>query len=168
MLTLNTIDEERTFTRQADEYMPLKMEFPPPLTSVDEIYYWRSTNGKYLLEVGLAAATGVLSSITLILIPHDWVLHRELIKDLCKTESSKQGLPVFRLDPWKEQIGTKETGGDPALRIHDEHLPFKLHIAKDGLALLFDDCDPSYRVVNKEISFCFNEANEWCGLISER
>ena len=168
MLRLNTIAGERTFTRQADEYMPLKIEFSPPLTSVDDIYYWRSTNGKYQLEIGLAAPTGALSTIALVLIPHDWIVHRESIKDLCGMGETKRGFPVFRLDPWKERIGAKEAGADPALRIHDEHLPFKLHVATDGLALLFDGCNPSHRVVNKEISFCFNAANEWCGLISER
>jgi hypothetical protein len=168
MLTLNTIAEERPFTRQADEYMPLKIEFPPPLTSVDEIYYWRSMNGGYQLEVGLAAATGALSTISLVLVPHDWILHGASIKDLCEVASRKQGLPVFRLDPWKDRVGAKETGVDAALRIRDEHAPFKLHIARDGEALLFDNFEPSYMVVNKEISFCFNARNEWCGLIAER
>jgi hypothetical protein len=162
MLMLNTIAEEQPFTLQADEYMPFKVDFPPPLTSVDEIYYWKSRNSRYLLEVALAAATGTLNAITLVLIPPDWKLQRTSIKGLCEVESRKQGLPVFRLDPWKEP------GANTALRTHDEQVSFKLHLAPDGLALLFDSFNPSYSVINKELNFLFNAGNEWCGLIWER
>ncbi len=168
MLMLNTIAKEQPFTLQADEYMPFKVDFPPPLTSVDEICYWRSMNSRYLLEVGLAAATGTLNTITLVLVPPAWKLHRTSIKGLCEVGKGKQGLPVFRLDPWKDRIGQKETGADPALRFHVEHVPFKLHIAPDGMAILFDNFDPSYMVINKKLRFLFNAGNEWCGLISER
>jgi hypothetical protein len=168
MLTLNTIADEQPFTRQADEYMPLKIEILPVPTSVDEICYWKSTNRRYLLEVGLAAATGALSAISLVLVPHDWILHGTSVHDVCKAAIRKRGLPVFRLDPWKDKLGQQETAVDPALRIYVEHVPFKLHIAKDGVAVMFDDLEPSYMVVNKDISFCFNAGNEWCGVISER
>jgi hypothetical protein len=169
MLMLNTIAKEQPFTLQTDEYMPFKLDFQPPLTSVDEIYYWRSMNSRYLLEVGLAVATGAVNTITLVLVPPAWKVQRTSIKGLCEVEDSgKRGLPVFRLDPWSEQLGQKETGADPALRTHVEHLPFKLHLAPDGLAILFDNFEPSSMVINKELSFLFNAGNEWCGLIAER
>jgi hypothetical protein len=168
MLMLNTIAKEQTFTLQAEEYMLFKVDFPPPLTSVDDIYYWRSMNSRYQLEVGLAAETGTLNTITLVLIPPDWKLHRTSIKGLCEMENGKHGLPVFRLDPWKDRIGQKETGADRALRSYDEHVSFKLHIAPDGVAILFDNFVPSYMVINKELHFLFNAGDEWCGLIAKR
>ncbi len=168
MLTLDTIAEEAPYTRQTDEYKPLKIEFQPPLTSVDEILYWRSMNGRYLLEVGLAVATGALSTISLVLVPPAWIQQRPSIKDLCNAERRGRGLPVFHLAPWRDRIGSKETGVDPTLRISVEHIPFKFYTARDGVALLFDDFEPSSVVVNKDISFCFNARNEWCGLVSER
>jgi len=168
MLMLNTIAKEQPFTLQTDEYMLFKVDFSPPLTSVDEIYYWRSMNSRYLLEVGLAAATGAVNTITLVLVPPAWKVHRTSITGLCEVDSGKPGLPIFRLDPWKEKIGPKETGVDPALRTHVEHLSFKLHLAPDGLAILFDNFEPSFMVINKELRFLFNAGNDWCGLISGR
>jgi hypothetical protein len=168
MLTLHAIAEELPFTLQADEYLPLKVDFPPPLTSVDDIYYWRSRSSRHLLEVGLAAATGAINTITLVLVPPAWKLHAPSIQGLCEAASRKQGLPVFHLDPWKEKGGLKKTGGDQAIRIHEENVSFKLHIAADGVALLFDNCSPSCLVINNGLRFCFNAANEWCGLIVER
>lgn len=167
MLQLNAVAVEHHFVRYVEEYVPLRIEFQPTITLIDEVYYWRSTNSKYLLELKINATTGAVAELGLILVPNNWVLLEKSIKNLCSVSIKDQGLPVFNLTPWKNKLTSKEIGIEIKQRYIDESYEFKFIIADDGVAIIFDKFTPQYRLVNDGLSFCFTSKNEFCGIVLE-
>jgi hypothetical protein len=168
MLKLAGIAEPRSYLCEANEYVPLRIEFEPRVVSLDETYYWRSTDRNYLLEVKVHAADGALAEIGLILVPEERTIQLESISELDGISERKNGLPCFEITPWTDRIGHKEIGIDPALRRYDEECPFRYFHANHGVAILFDGCTPDRVVANKKVLFLFNATKELCGIIAGR
>jgi hypothetical protein len=165
MLILEKTENQRLFSVKLDPYYPLRIEFDPPAISIEEVYYWRSTNCNYLLETKLHANNGSLAEICLVLMPDEKISLLRSISNIINVEVIKIGFPRFQLDQWLERIGGKEIGIDPALRRYDENRPFQLFIANDGIALVFDGFVPSYTIENNQrMYFLFNTLDELCGL----
>jgi hypothetical protein len=164
MLKVDSIADERPVSVKVDEYVPLHIEVQPPVVSIDEAFLWRSTNGNYLLEIELRAATGAVADVGLRLVPKERVARVRSIRDLLHLETGKRGLPLFQTAIWTAKIGKKEIGIDPAQRRYDESVPFKFFVAADGLAILFDSFSAHYKVSNGEVDFIFSSNDELCGV----
>jgi len=167
MLKLNTVVTEQDFIRHIEEYVPLRIEFQPAISSIEEIYYWRNTNNKYLVEIKIDARNGGMAEFSLILVPSNWVLLEPSIKNVCSVPVKNKGLPTFDLSPWTEKLNSKEIGIDPGQRYIDENSKFRFIVADDGVAIMFENQIPHYKIINKKISFCFNKSDELCGVILE-
>ena len=164
MLRLDTIAEQRPFSIEVGDYSPLQIEIEPRVLSIDESYYWRSTNGNYLFEIKVHASNGAVAEAAVVLVPKDRIVRTVSIQELCDVGVENKGVPLFQTAPWRDRLGHKETGIDPALRRYDERLPFQLLVADDGVAVLFDGCSPHSAVRNGDISFLFNSSNQLCGV----
>jgi hypothetical protein len=164
MLKLREIISERPVSIQVDEYVPLRIKFEPSVISIDEAFYWRSTNSNYLLELEVHASDGALADVGVVLVPDERVIRAGPLQKLYGTRGVKKGLPRIDTAPWKDKIGPKEIGIEPRLRRKDEAFPFKYFIAVDGVAVLLDGGSPAYTVQNGPVDFVFDANDELCGL----
>jgi hypothetical protein len=163
MLTLAQIGEKQRFSIRVGEYLPLTLESESRVLSLDEIYYWRSTNSDYLLEIKIIACTGALSEIELVLLPQQRFVNLHSLDQLFAVNEEKVGLPHFQLFPWNHGLEGKEVI-DPLRRRYDEQRPFNYFIANDGVVLLFDGYRPEYSITSYQIQFLFTHAHELCGV----
>jgi hypothetical protein len=160
---LSGIGPETTFRAHVDAYAPFEVELAPDTKSSDELFYWRSTGSKYLLEIKIIARTGMLGAISLVLVPREWtrvvdsVHARQLV-------TSTKGLPIVDLSPWKEKIGNRKIGIDPALRRVDEKDPFVFEIGRDGLAVFFESGTATSTVSNQGLTFLFTDDETLCNI----
>ncbi len=152
---------EREVSRRLDEGIPFDVELAPEVGSIDDIFYWRSANGTYLLEVKIVAATGMIGGLELVLVPREW---RRMVGSVRRVESrTDKGVPVVDLAPWKARIGNREFGIE-ALRILDERVPFVFGIGTDGIAVYFESGEAASSVTNGDLTFSFTEGNLLCGI----
>src|SRR5262249_54746752 len=146
-----------------EDYVPLRVTFQPQVVSIDEAFYWRSTNSKYLLEVEVHASDGALADVGVVLVPQERILRAVSLQKLSATGTVKRGLPRFDTSLWKSKVVSKEIGIEPRARRNDEECPFKFFIADDGVAVLLDGATPAYAVQNGPVEFAFNSGDELCG-----
>src|SRR5258706_7736057 len=107
MLKMDSIADERPVSVEVDESVPLHIEVQPPVVSIDEAFLWRSTNGNYLLEIEIRAATGAAADVGLRLVPKERVARVRSIRDLLRLETGKRGLPLFQTATWTAKIEKK-------------------------------------------------------------
>lgn len=168
MLKLDSVSEPSFYSLDVDEYSPLRVEFEPRVLSLDEIYYWRSTNKTNLLEVKLHALNGAVAEINLVLIAKERIVQRKsVLEEIYGEVPEKKGLPHFQLLPWIERIGQKEIGIDPELRFYDEDCQFKFFISDNGVAILFDGFVPNHAVADRDVRFLFDSEMQLCGIAVE-
>lgn len=148
-----------------DEYVPLQVEFEPRVVSVEESYYWRSTNSNYLLEFKVHASDGAVAEIRVVLVPKGRVREARSVRDLCGTAGTTFGLPLIDTALWKKRIGPKEIGIDPALRRYDEKLGFSYSVADDGVAILFDGVACHSSIQCGPVRFVFSDQDELGGVL---
>src|ERR1700704_6134707 len=135
MLKLAAIAPERRVVTSVGEYVPFEIEIAPEVRSVDELYYWRCTNGKQLFEIKILSSTGLIGSVSLVLVPLEWT---RVVRSVRARElQSVQGVPMVDLSPWKTTTGNREFGIDPLLRRIDENIPFRFDIGLDGVGVFF-------------------------------
>ncbi len=153
---------EREVSRRLDEGVPFDVELASEVDSIDDIFYWRSANGTYLLEVKIVAATGMIGGVTLVLVPKE---QRRIVGSVRQAESrTDNGVPLVDLAPWKARIGNREFGIDPAVRFIDESVPFAFGIGTDGIAVYFESGEAASTVRNGDLTFSFTEENLLCGI----
>lgn len=98
MLKFSNTKECKLASIEADEYIPLTVEFeqshPSPLV------YWRGGDGKSsLVEISLSKKSGVIRGITLTNFPSDKILKAE--KSIVSSHHLEiNGIPVFDLGQW--------------------------------------------------------------------
>jgi hypothetical protein len=162
-LTLTAIGPELRFTRRVDAYVPFDVELSPG-TASDEVFYWRSTNAKYLLEIKIVASTGMIGAVSLVLVPREWVRIVDTVKQADHALTSDDGVPIVDVSPWKSKIRTCESGVDWAPLLIDEECPFIFNIGQDGIAILFDLGVGVSRLKNGDVNFLFTQDRTLCGI----
>lgn len=152
------------FTRRTDPYVPFEIDCASAPISADELFYWRTTNTKYLLEIWILASTGLLGGVSLVLVPREWIRVVESVDAYC-IGLREDGLPIVDLTPWKSRIGNREFGVEPGLRRVDEEIPFVFAIGHDGVAVLFEPSEAVSTVNNGDLKFLFAQDRELCGVV---
>ncbi len=102
MLKLNSVaDEDRTKVSVAFDYyvtldVSIEISDPPP-----ENLYWRALYRKRsLVEIGVDSRSGIVVSITMPFVDRE---RFEEVGDLGELPESTSGVPVVRLDHWKDE-----------------------------------------------------------------
>lgn len=169
MLKLKEADgTDYSSIRQIDEYVPLRIEIGASSWSVDEVFYWRSTNKHYLMEVKLHSESGRVLGIDVLLLPSKNVRSIKSIKEVSERYQRKEeGVPLFELAPWIEKIGKKEAPSTLSSRRIDEAIAFELLVAQDGVGVVFPGCVPATKLTHADVSFIFNEESSLCGVLVE-
>jgi hypothetical protein len=153
---------ERKLSTDLNEGIPFDVELAPEVSSIDDLFYWTSANGTYLLEVKIVAATGMIGGVTLVLVPTE---RRRIVGSVRQLESrTDKGVPLVDLAPWKARIGNREFGIDPAVRFIDESVPFVFAIGTDGIAVYFETGEAVSSVANGDLTFSFTEDDLLCGM----
>lgn len=117
MIALEHIEAEMPADVTVDEYVPISIEVPSPVSA--EIIYWRARpDAQTLVELGMCGATGRLRSITVTAINASAVDvvdadPRQMVGD------EKPGVPCFDIRSWHL---TKEFGS----RFRDEDVPTRM------------------------------------------
>lgn len=154
--------------RQIDEYVPLRIEIGSGSWSADEVFYWRSTNKYYLMEVKLHSESGRILGIDVLLLPAKNVRTISSIKEAsARYRNQGEGVPLFELAPWTDKIGNKETPLTLSSRRIDEAVEFELLVAKDGVGVVFPGCVASSKLTHEDVSFIFDGENSLCGVLVE-
>src|SRR5678816_3400161 len=135
MLKLREVIAERPVSIKVEEYVPLRIKFQPSVISVDEAYYWRSTDSNYLLEIEVHASDGALADVGVVLVPDERIVRIDSLQKLYAASGVRKGLPRFDTALWTDKIVSREIGIEPRSRRSDEKYPFKFFIAKDGVAI---------------------------------
>ena len=163
MLRLREVISERPVSIKVEDYVPLRATFQPRVTSIDEAFYWRSTNSNYLLEIEVHASDGALADVGVVLVPQERFIRVPSLQKAYATGVVKKGLPSFDITLWTDKLVSKDIGIDSRSRRNDENYPFKFFVANDGVAVLLDAVIPAYAVQNGSIEFAFNSDDELCG-----
>jgi hypothetical protein len=161
MLKLAGTAPERAASVRLEDGIPFGVDLAPQVGSIDDILYWRSANGTYLLEVKVVAASGMIGGVELILVPAD---RRRMVQSVLQVgPRTDTGIPVVDLAPWKARIGNREFF-DPALRYVDERVPFVFAIGSDGIAVYFESGEAASAVKSGDLGFSFTEEGVLCGI----
>ncbi len=155
-------------TTVIDEYVPLHLDIGISKTSIDELYYWRSTDQYSLMEIGIDSGNGRLLGIDVLLIPARLVSIVKSINAVASMYNIRdEGIPVFDLAPWIEKIGMQESPAAVSKRRVDEKAEFELLVAHDGVGVIFSGCRQLSRLTLGRASFLIDRDDSFCGFLLE-
>ncbi len=161
-LRLSGIGPRCAFARRLDAYVPLDIDLTQCVSPEDELFYWRSTDSKHLLEIKIAAKTGILGGVSVVLVPQEWIRVDNLLRRDLDAEV-REGVPIFDLSPWRSRIGDRESW-DSALGRIDESVPFLFLIGTDRITVQFGEAQPALVIRNGDLEFIFTQQGEVCGV----
>src|SRR5262249_58728525 len=123
VLKLNDVGPRCKVTRRVDVYVPIDVEAMDRPRSEDELFYWRSTNRKHLLEIRMAADSGLLVGIAMVLVPQEWMQIDRVVQPEISVET-REGMPIVDVTPWSTKSGGRLNRGGSSGRI-DEDISFR-------------------------------------------